>query len=131
MHHYTNSADSAVSGILAADWHCRGLAGTYGGPADQPWEATLRIEVAVDRLQITMILADGRVAFVSQGATVSPTAAGVRLQYLYANRAHAGHHDPEASYGHADLVFAGDMGQGRYFNDEKRGTYGTFALQRV
>jgi len=23
MHHYTNTADSAVSGILAADWHCR------------------------------------------------------------------------------------------------------------
>lgn len=112
MHHYTNTAGSGVAESLAADWHCRGLAGTYGGPADQPWEATLRIEVADDRLQITMILADGRVAFVSQGATVSPTASGVRLQYLYANRAQAGHHDPEASYGQADLAFAGDTGQG-------------------
>lgn len=31
---------------------------------------------------------------------------------MHLPRAQAGHHDPEASYGQADLAFAGDTGQG-------------------
>ncbi|SDD99186.1 hypothetical protein [Aquimonas voraii] len=119
---------------IRGDWRCKGLMGIYGGPANQPWEAVLRIKIIRNSIQVTMELGDDRIAFFSQGATIEVTSSGaIRLKYLYSNIENAEASTDDAYFGHSDILFSHDLkgAAGKYFNDEQRGTFGSFELERL
>jgi len=81
-----------------------------------------------------MELDDNRIAFFSQSATIEVTSSGaIRLKYLYSNMENAEASTDGAYFGHSDILFSHEFRRaaGKYFNDEQRGSFGSFELERL
>jgi hypothetical protein len=118
---------------LIGKWTCVGKSYEHGSADVLDWSGIVTIYQTWNKIMITMETNDSSSFSTSIiGGIERIEGKGFRLIYLYRNKPSPGNRDLHEHTGLCELLFESDLksGNGEYFNNKERGSYGSIHLLR-
>jgi hypothetical protein len=123
---------SSLVGVpnISGKWECSGLTLSPAHGSSAPWSGSLIVTQTWEKIQV--YLKTSQSASQSKAASlIHEKGAGYRLLYSYQNVPRAG--EPlQPHVGYAEILFDENLlaGEGEYFNNKGRVTFGTLSVKR-